>query len=465
MCGAGARRSPPTFRATSVTIGAFDGVHRGHRVLLDRAVAEAADELLPVAVTFDPHPLSVIRPDMAPLLLTSMAHRLEIFEAEGIGGVLVIQFTPELAAESAERFASRVLADTLNARHVVVGRNFRFGHRAAGDVALLTELGRELGFDVTVVDLEPLDAPGAASEGPDEPVAVSSTEIRALVAAGEVAGAAAALGRPHRVSGLVVHGDHRGRELGYPTANVDVARLDGRARRWGVRRAFPGGGRAERSGGRRPSRWAPTPRSTARPVASRPSCWTLPTATTCTASGRTWSSSSGSARCCGSTRWTTSSSRWPTTCNALGPCCWRRSDPLSDDPTPGMPPLVPCGVTASGRAPRGPRLEPARQKAAGDPRAREEHRVSMPLDTDTKTSIIAEYGTKEGDTGSPEVQIAMLTKRIADLTEHLKTHKHDHHSRRGLLLLVGKRRRLLKYLQATDIERYRALIERLGIRR
>jgi small subunit ribosomal protein S15 len=89
----------------------------------------------------------------------------------------------------------------------------------------------------------------------------------------------------------------------------------------------------------------------------------------------------------------------------------------------------------------------------------------MSLDTDIKKSIIAEYGTKEGDTGSPEVQIAMLTKRISDLTEHLKTHKHDHHSRRGLLLLVGKRRRLLKYLQATDIERYRALIERLGIRR
>jgi small subunit ribosomal protein S15 len=89
----------------------------------------------------------------------------------------------------------------------------------------------------------------------------------------------------------------------------------------------------------------------------------------------------------------------------------------------------------------------------------------MSLDTATKKSIIAEYGTKEGDTGSPEVQIALLSKRIADLTEHLKTHKHDHHSRRGLLLLVGQRRRLLKYLQATDIERYRALIERLGIRR
>lgn len=89
----------------------------------------------------------------------------------------------------------------------------------------------------------------------------------------------------------------------------------------------------------------------------------------------------------------------------------------------------------------------------------------MSLDTDTKKSIIAEYGTTEGDTGSPEVQVALLSRRISDLTEHLKTHKHDHHSRRGLLLLVGQRRRLLKYLQATDINRYRSLIERLGIRR
>ncbi|MGB8021262.1 MAG: 30S ribosomal protein S15 [Candidatus Nanopelagicales bacterium] len=89
----------------------------------------------------------------------------------------------------------------------------------------------------------------------------------------------------------------------------------------------------------------------------------------------------------------------------------------------------------------------------------------MSLDTDTKKSIIAEYATKVGDTGSPEVQVALLSRRISDLTEHLKTHKHDHHSRRGLLLLVGQRRRLLKYLQSTDISRYRALIERLGIRR
>ena len=89
----------------------------------------------------------------------------------------------------------------------------------------------------------------------------------------------------------------------------------------------------------------------------------------------------------------------------------------------------------------------------------------MPLDAAVKAKIMTEYATSEGDTGSPEVQVAMLTQRIKDLTEHLKEHKHDHHSRRGLLLLVGRRRRLLQYMQRTDIARYRALIERLGLRR
>jgi small subunit ribosomal protein S15 len=87
------------------------------------------------------------------------------------------------------------------------------------------------------------------------------------------------------------------------------------------------------------------------------------------------------------------------------------------------------------------------------------------LASDVKKTIMAEYATAEGDTGSPEVQVAMLSRRIADLTEHLRTHKHDHHSRRGLLLLVGRRRRLLQYLAKTDINRYRSLIERLGLRR
>ncbi|MHA7191630.1 30S ribosomal protein S15 [Arthrobacter sp. MDT2-16] len=89
----------------------------------------------------------------------------------------------------------------------------------------------------------------------------------------------------------------------------------------------------------------------------------------------------------------------------------------------------------------------------------------MALDAAIKQEIIKQYALAEGDTGSPEVQIAMLSRRILDLTEHLKMHKHDHHTRRGLLLLVGRRRRLLDYLRDTDIARYRSLIERLGLRR
>jgi small subunit ribosomal protein S15 len=91
--------------------------------------------------------------------------------------------------------------------------------------------------------------------------------------------------------------------------------------------------------------------------------------------------------------------------------------------------------------------------------------VSIGTDAETKKKIIAEYATGEGDTGSPEVQIALLSHRISHLTEHLKSHKHDHHSRRGLLLLVGQRRRLLNYLEKTEIERYRSIVQRLGLRR
>lgn len=89
----------------------------------------------------------------------------------------------------------------------------------------------------------------------------------------------------------------------------------------------------------------------------------------------------------------------------------------------------------------------------------------MSLDAATKKRIIDEYATKEGDTGSPEVQVALLTHRIRHLTEHLKTHQHDHHSRRGLMIMNGQRRRLLNYLMQVDINRYRSLIERLGLRR
>jgi small subunit ribosomal protein S15 len=89
----------------------------------------------------------------------------------------------------------------------------------------------------------------------------------------------------------------------------------------------------------------------------------------------------------------------------------------------------------------------------------------VPLDASVKQQIMSDYGTGDGDTGSPEVQVALLSRRIADLTEHMKMHKHDFHTQRGLLQLVGRRRRLLRYLEDKDVQRYRALIERLGLRR
>jgi small subunit ribosomal protein S15 len=89
----------------------------------------------------------------------------------------------------------------------------------------------------------------------------------------------------------------------------------------------------------------------------------------------------------------------------------------------------------------------------------------VPLDAAVKQQIISEYATGDGDTGSPEVQVALLSRRISDLTEHMKQHKHDFHTQRGLLQLVGRRRRLLRYLESKDVQRYRSLIERLGLRR
>ena len=111
------------------------------------------------------------------------------------------------------------------------------------------------------------------------------------------------------------------------------------------------------------------------------------------------------------------------------------------------------------------RLPPPPQGMRASRHITKEEEDHVALDAAQKKSILDTYGVHEGDTGSPEAQVALLTKRISDLTEHLKQHKHDHHSRRGLLLLVGRRRRLLNYVMKVDIERYRALIQRLGLRR
>ncbi|MFD0402818.1 bifunctional riboflavin kinase/FAD synthetase [Kitasatospora sp. NPDC127121] len=212
----GLEEIPADWGRSVVTIGSFDGVHRGHQLIIGRAVERARELGLPaVVVTFDPHPREVIRPGSHPPLLAPQARRAELIAGLGVDAVLVLPFTPELSQESPETFVQQVLVDALHARAVIEGPNFRFGHRAAGDVALLTELGRSAGFDVEVVDLQ---VSGAAGSG--EPF--SSTLTRRLVATGDMAGAGEVLGRPHRVEGVVVRGAQRGRELGYPTANVET---------------------------------------------------------------------------------------------------------------------------------------------------------------------------------------------------------------------------------------------------
>lgn len=201
---------PADLTGCVATIGFFDGVHRGHQRIIGRAVERARALGLPaVVVTFDPHPSAVVRPGTEPLLLTTTRHKTELMAALGVDAVCVIPFTTDFSHLEPNEFAKSVLADGLRVREVVVGANFRFGRRAAGDVETLARLGADDGFSVEAV--------GMVADG-GEPW--SSTYVRQRVAEGDVVAAEQALGRPHRVEGIVVHGDGRGRELGYPTANL-----------------------------------------------------------------------------------------------------------------------------------------------------------------------------------------------------------------------------------------------------
>ena len=201
---------PDDLGRTVVTVGNFDGVHLGHQHVVRRA-REVADALgIPdvVAVTFDPHPIAVLRPEHAPPTLTTVDTRVDLLQEAGVDDVLVVPFSREIAGWSPERFVDEILVESLHAKAVVVGANFRFGYRAAGDVATLRALGEQRDF-VTE---------GIALDG--GPQVWSSTYVRNCLAAGDVEGAAEALGRPFTVRGTVVRGDRRGRDLGYPTANV-----------------------------------------------------------------------------------------------------------------------------------------------------------------------------------------------------------------------------------------------------
>lgn len=202
-----------------MTIGAYDGVHLGHRALLSELQSRArADGLTTVVVTFDRHPATVVRPESAPCLLCDLNQKLELLESAGVDRTVVVPFDMERANEMAEEFVNEVLVSGLDARLVVVGADFHFGHGRKGNVALLRELGSAAGFAVDGVSLQADRDPAGALGEP-----ISSTRVRTLVATGQVEEAAALLGRPHQVRGEVVHGDHRGgAELGFPTANVDV---------------------------------------------------------------------------------------------------------------------------------------------------------------------------------------------------------------------------------------------------
>lgn len=207
---------PQDWGRSVVTIGSYDGVHRGHQLIIGRAVDRARELGVPsVVVTFDPHPSEVVRPGSHPPLLAPHHRRAELMAELGVDALLILPFTTEFSKLAPADFIVKVLVDKLHAQLVIEGPNFRFGHKAAGNVQLLTEFGATYDYSVEVIDLY---VSGEAGGG--EPF--SSTLTRRLVAEGDVAGAAEILGRPHRVEGIVVRGAQRGRDMGFPTANVET---------------------------------------------------------------------------------------------------------------------------------------------------------------------------------------------------------------------------------------------------
>jgi riboflavin kinase/FMN adenylyltransferase len=207
---------PEDWGRSVVTIGSYDGVHRGHQLIIKHAVDRARELGVPsVVVTFDPHPSEVVRPGSHPPLLAPHHRRAELCADLGVDALLILPFTTEFSKLSPADFVAKVLVDKLHAKAVVEGPNFRFGHKAAGNVDFLREQGETYDFDVEVVELYV-----SGSAGGGQPF--SSTLTRRLVAEGDVEGAREILGRPHRVEGIVVRGAQRGRELGFPTANVET---------------------------------------------------------------------------------------------------------------------------------------------------------------------------------------------------------------------------------------------------
>jgi riboflavin kinase/FMN adenylyltransferase len=203
-------RSVDLPRGGVVTVGNFDGVHRGHQTML-RDVAERAEAagVPSVVVTFDPHPLKVLHPERAPKMIQTLRQREESIEACGIAALVIVPFTRDFSLMPAGEFARDLLGRRLGAREVRVGSRFVFGRERAGDLELLRRVGGEAGFAVSGL-ADVCDAAGP----------ISSTRVRAALGAGDVAAAGALLGRPYRMDGIIAKGDRMGRRIGFPTMNL-----------------------------------------------------------------------------------------------------------------------------------------------------------------------------------------------------------------------------------------------------
>lgn len=213
LTGSDTEHLVPDVEGAVVTVGTFDGVHRGHHDILRRLVDRAQAARLPsVVITFDPHPLDVVNPAAAPPLLTLLEEKLERFAEAGVSSVAVLPFTPELAGYEAERFVDEILVRRYRVHDLLVGYDHGFGRGRMGDADVLRALGAARGFSVSVVD------PVHATDGHP----ISSTAIRRAVAGGDLNRAALGLGRPYSIQGTVVHGDQRGRTIGYPTLNLSA---------------------------------------------------------------------------------------------------------------------------------------------------------------------------------------------------------------------------------------------------
>ncbi len=193
-------------------IGVFDGVHLGHQAVISTSAAHAAGEGgTPVVVTFDPHPLKVLRPEAPPRLLTATQHKIAFIRELGVAHLLVITFDRDFAATSASQFVEQLAAHARPLREICVGHEWSFGRNRSGDIHLLRELGARLDFKV--VGIPPVRQGGTV---------VSSTAIRQAVAEGDFERARAMLGRDYTILGTVTRGAGLGHQLGFPTANLSA---------------------------------------------------------------------------------------------------------------------------------------------------------------------------------------------------------------------------------------------------